>query len=160
MADYTLSSGNVFKDLGLPSPEEKLAKAKLAYNINRLIATQGMTQKAAAGFLGISRYKMMQLRNGRLKGFTVDYLSSLLEKLEYHAQRNAAGRTEKEHYVVANPDGGWDVIRGNALRALRHFNTKKDAVAYGQRVSRNQKTEFVICHKNGKIQRTNNHRPD
>ncbi|MDE0484927.1 MAG: DUF2188 domain-containing protein [Candidatus Poribacteria bacterium] len=67
------------------------------------------------------------------------------------------GRTEKEHYVVANPDGGWDVVRGNALRALKHFDTKKDAVAYGRQVSRNQKTDFVVCHKNGNIQRTNNH---
>jgi predicted XRE-type DNA-binding protein len=160
MADYTLSSGNVFKDLELPEPEEKLAKAKLAYNINRLIATQGMTQKETAVVLGISQYKMTRLRNGRLNNFTVDYLGSLLEKLEYHAQLNADGRTEKEHYVVPNPDGGWDVIRGNALRALRHFDTKKDAVSYGQQVSRNQKTEFVICHKNGNIQRTNNHGSD
>ena len=51
MANYTLSTGNVFKDLGLPSPEEKLAKAKLAYKINRLVATQEMTQKAAANCL-------------------------------------------------------------------------------------------------------------
>ena len=29
MADYTLSSGNVFKDLGLPNPDERFAKAKL-----------------------------------------------------------------------------------------------------------------------------------
>ncbi|MDE0089488.1 MAG: DUF2188 domain-containing protein, partial [Candidatus Poribacteria bacterium] len=36
-------------------------------------------------------------------------------------------------------------------------DTKKDAVAYGRQVSRNQKTEFVVCHKNGNIQRTNNH---
>ncbi len=63
------------------------------------------------------------------------------------------GRTEKEHYVVANPEGGWDVVRGNALRALKHFDTKKDAVAYGQQVSRNQKTELVVCHKNGNTQR-------
>ena len=160
MADYTLSSGNVFKDLELPEPEEKLAKAKLAYNINRLIATQGMTQKETAVVLGISQYKMTRLRNGRLNNFTVDYLGSLLEKLEYHAQLNADGHTEKEHYVVPNPDGGWDVRRGNALRALKHFDTKKDAVSYGQQVSRNQKTEFVICHKNGKVQRTNNHGSD
>ena len=160
MADYTVSSGNVFKDLGLPSPEEKLAKAKLAYNINRLIATQGMTQKEAAALLGISQYKMTRLRNGRLNNFTVDYLGSLLEKLEYHARLNANGHTKKGHYVVPNPDGGWDVIRGNALRALRHFDTKKDAVSYGQQVSQNQNTEFVICHKNGKIQRMNNHGSD
>ena len=118
---------------------------------------QEMTQKDAANCLEISRYKMTQLRNGRLKSFTVDDLGSLLEKLECHSQLNMQGRTEKEHYVVANPDGGWDVVRGNALRALKHFDTKKDAVAYGRQVSRNQKTEFVVCHKNGNIQRTNNH---
>ena len=89
MADYTLSSGNVFKDLGLPEPEEKLAKAKLAYKINCLIAAQEMTQKEAAVFLGLSRYKMTQLRNGRLNSFTVDYLVSLVEKLERHIQFNA-----------------------------------------------------------------------
>ena len=113
MADYTVSSGNVFKDLGLPSPEEKLAKAKLAYNINRLIATQGMTQKETAVVLGISQYKMTRLRNSRLNNFTVDYLGSLLEKLEYHVRLNADGHTKKGHYVVPNPDGGWDVILTN-----------------------------------------------
>ena len=81
MADYTLSSGNVFKDLGLPSPDERLAKAKLAYKINRLIANQGMTQKDAADFLGISRSKMTALRNGRLKNFTIDHLVSLFRSM-------------------------------------------------------------------------------
>jgi len=157
MANCTLSSGNVFKDLDLPLPEERLAKAKLAHKINRLIAMREMTQKEAANCLRISQYKMTQLRNGRLKSFTIDALSSLLEKLECHTQLNTQGRTEKEHYVVPNPDGGWDVVRGNALRALKRFDTKKDAVAYGRQVSRNQKTEFVVCHKNGNIQRTNNH---
>ncbi len=157
MTNKTLSSGNVFKDLGLPLPEERLVKAKLAYKINRLIAVQEMTQKEAANCLEISQYKMAQLRNGRLSRFTADDLGSLLEKLECYIQLNTQGRTEKEHYVVANPDGGWDVLRGNALRALKHFDTKKEAVEYGQKVSRNQKTEFVVCHKNGNIQRTNNH---
>ena len=82
MTDYTRSSGNVFKDLGLPSSDERLAKAKLAYKINRLIADQEMSQKKTANFLGISRSKVTELRNGRLKGFTIDDLFSLLEKLD------------------------------------------------------------------------------
>ena len=81
MADYTPSSGNVFKDLGLPSPDERLAKAKLAYRINRLIIDQGMTQKDAADFLGISRSEMTALRNGQLKNFTIDHLVSLFRKM-------------------------------------------------------------------------------
>ena len=54
MTDYTPSSGNVFKDMGFPNPDERLAKAKLAYKIHRLIVDQGMTQKKAADFLGTS----------------------------------------------------------------------------------------------------------
>ncbi len=81
MTDYTPSSGNVFKDLGLPSPDERLAKAKLAYKINRLIADQRITQKDAADFLGISRSKMTALRNGRLQNFTIDHLASLLRRM-------------------------------------------------------------------------------
>ena len=89
MADYTLSSGNVFKDLGLPSPDERLAKAKLASKINRLIADQRMTQKEAANFLGISRSEMTELRNGRLKNFAIDYLVFLLGKLDPHIELDA-----------------------------------------------------------------------
>ena len=86
MADYTLSSGNVFKDLELPSPNERLAKAKLAYKINRLIADHRMTQEEAAQSLGISRSKMKDLRNGRLERFSIDLLLSLLENLNHHFQ--------------------------------------------------------------------------
>jgi predicted XRE-type DNA-binding protein len=83
MADYTLSSGNVFKDLGLPNPDERLAKAKLAYKINHLIDDNEMIQKEAAEFLGISRTKMTDLRNGRLSSFTIAKLFSFLGKLEH-----------------------------------------------------------------------------
>ena len=86
MPRYTPSSGNVFKDLGLPNPDERLAKAKLAYKINRLIADQGMTQKQAADFLGLSRSKMTNLRNRRLKNLTIDHLFSLSGKLDYHIE--------------------------------------------------------------------------
>ena len=86
MADYTPSSGNVFKDLELPAPEERLEKAKLAYKINRLIADRGMTQKAAADFLRMHRSKMSDLRNGRLQDFTINGLSFLLKKLEHGSE--------------------------------------------------------------------------
>ena len=97
MADYTPSSGNVFKDLELPTPEERLEKAKLAYKINRLIAIRGMTQKAAADFLRMRRSKMSDLRNGRLQDFTINYLSFLLEKLEDHVEGPPEAILEETH---------------------------------------------------------------
>ena len=83
MADYTISSGNIFKDLGFPNPDEELVKVKLASKINRLIADQGRTQKEASELLGISRSKMTSLRNGRLGQFSIDLLFYLLGKLDY-----------------------------------------------------------------------------
>ena len=82
MADITPGSGNVFKDLGFPNPEECLVKAKLAYKIDSLVADQKMTQKDAAVFLGISRYKMRELRDGGLDIFTIADLFSMLGKLD------------------------------------------------------------------------------
>lgn len=32
----------------------------------------------------------------------------------------------KEHHVVPNPDGGWDVKRENAKRSSGHYDTKRE----------------------------------
>ena len=47
------SCGNVFADLGLPNPEELLAKAELAHRIHVLIKQRKLTQRKAAELLGI-----------------------------------------------------------------------------------------------------------
>lgn len=48
------------------------------------------------------------------------------------------------HHVMPNARGGWSVHKGGSQRANRHFATKKDAEAFGRRVSFNQKTLLVI----------------
>ncbi len=100
MAEYTISSGNILKDLGFPNPDEELAKVKLASKINRLIADKGMTQKEAAEFLGISRSKMTELHNGRLKGFTIDLLFSLLGKLDHHIEIRVSPKSEMTETIT------------------------------------------------------------
>jgi Uncharacterized protein conserved in bacteria (DUF2188) len=67
---------------------------------------------------------------------------------------------QKTHHVVPDPDGGWNVKRGGASRASRHFETKPDAVAWGRAVSRNQGSEFVIHRKDGTIQQKDSHGND
>jgi predicted XRE-type DNA-binding protein len=96
MPNHTPGSENVFKDLGLPNPDERLAKAKLAYKINRLITDQGMTQKAAADFLGLSRSKMTNLRNSRLRNLMIDHLFSLLAKLDYHIEMRVSPKSNRD----------------------------------------------------------------
>jgi uncharacterized protein YdaT len=66
----------------------------------------------------------------------------------------------KTHHVVHNSNGGWDVKKGGAERAFRHYDTKQEAVNNGREISRNQGTEFVIHGRDGKIQRSDSHGND
>jgi len=50
----------------------------------------------------------------------------------------------KSHHVVPNTEGGWDVKKGDAQRASKHFDTKSEATDWGRVVSRNQGTELKI----------------
>jgi predicted XRE-type DNA-binding protein len=76
--DYVISSGNVFADLGLPNPEEALAKAELANKISVLIRDRGLTQAKAAKLLGIDQPKVSMLIRGRLRGFSLERLMRFL----------------------------------------------------------------------------------
>ena len=76
--DYTVSSGNVFADLGLPNPEEALAKAELAHKITVLIEDRGLTQVQTAKLLGIDQPKVSALIRGRLSGFSLERLMRFL----------------------------------------------------------------------------------
>ena len=42
-------SGNVFADIGLPNPEEALAKAEIARQINRILMDRGLTKSGGGG---------------------------------------------------------------------------------------------------------------
>jgi predicted XRE-type DNA-binding protein len=80
--EYEESSGNVFADLGLTNPEERLAKSRLASMIYDIIEERELTQVEAAKILGISQPKVSALRNGRLAGFSIERLLAFLRKLD------------------------------------------------------------------------------
>ena len=66
----------------------------------------------------------------------------------------------KTHHVVHSPSGGWNVRRGGAKRASGHYTTKHEAITAGRKMSRNQRTEFLIHGLNGKIQSSDSHGHD
>lgn len=80
------SSGNVFADLGLPNPEERLAKAELARQIRKIIAARDLTQAEAATMLGIAQPNISNIVNGRLKGFSIERLMDALTLLDQNVQ--------------------------------------------------------------------------
>jgi predicted XRE-type DNA-binding protein len=67
--------------LGLPNPEELLAKATLAHRIHVLIKERKLTQQRAAELLGIDQPKVSALIRGRLDGFSVERLFRFLNLL-------------------------------------------------------------------------------
>jgi predicted XRE-type DNA-binding protein len=76
--DYTASSGNVFADLGLSKPEDRLAKAELCAKILEEIERRRMTQSQAARVLGVDQPKVSALKQGKLSGFSIERLMRFL----------------------------------------------------------------------------------
>ena len=102
--DYIIGSGNVFKDLGFEKPEEELTKVRLASIINDIIEERGLTQDQAGKILGVNQPKISALKNGRLKGFSIERLFSFLEKLDQHIEITVTDRSKvkaKRSFEVA-----------------------------------------------------------
>jgi len=76
--DVEKGSGNVFADLGLPNPEERLAKADLAIRIAGVIRARRLTQASAARILKIDQPKISRLL---LSGFSSERLMQFLTLL-------------------------------------------------------------------------------
>jgi predicted XRE-type DNA-binding protein len=72
-----IGSGNVFADLGLPNPEELLARSKVASAIAEAIERQRKTYDQAGETLGLSGAEVSDICNGRTK----DRLNELLRCL-------------------------------------------------------------------------------
>lgn len=75
-------SGNVFQDLGLPEPAERLTKAELARIIRKLVSDKKWTQRRAAGVLGIAPPDMSDLIRGKLARFSHERLERFLNALD------------------------------------------------------------------------------
>jgi predicted XRE-type DNA-binding protein len=78
---FVRGSGNVFADIGLPDPEDALAKARLAEAIAQTLQRRRLKQAEAAAIIGVDQPKVSLIVNGRLDGFTQDRLMRYLRYL-------------------------------------------------------------------------------
>ena len=79
--NVTKGSGNVFKDLGLPNPEELQAKADLLYLISSTIKKRRLSQNQVAEVLKVSPKTVSTLLSCRLTEFSGQRLARFFKKL-------------------------------------------------------------------------------
>jgi predicted XRE-type DNA-binding protein len=75
------NSGNIFADLVLDRPQDRLVKAELAHQICQGIVARRLTQTKAAEIMGLDQPKVSALRRGKLKGFSMERLFQCLNDL-------------------------------------------------------------------------------
>lgn len=80
--DLEDSTGNVFRDAGLPNADEHLIKAQLVYKIDGLIKERGLTQTAAANLFGVKQPDISNLLRGQFRQFSVERLLRFLVALD------------------------------------------------------------------------------
>jgi predicted XRE-type DNA-binding protein len=95
----TKSSGNVFRDVGLPRPEEELLKAQLTLQIYRIIKGRGLTQTEAGKILGIRQPHVSELMRNRSGAFSAERLFDFLNALGQDVEITVRP-TRKNHGAV------------------------------------------------------------
>ncbi len=77
----TVGSGNVFADIGMPHPEEVLAKAELVRAIATVIARKKMPPATVARIVGLPPPELSDLLDGNTLGFSRDQLTEFLYRI-------------------------------------------------------------------------------
>ena len=97
--DYTVSSGNIFADLGLPNPEDLLLRTQCILAIERAIRDQKLTQAAAAKKLGIHQPDLSRLLGGQLKRYSLGRLLHFLIALDQEVTITVKSKKNKPKRV-------------------------------------------------------------
>jgi predicted XRE-type DNA-binding protein len=79
-------SGNVFADLGMKNPEQRQLRAILAAEIGKTLAADKLTVRAAEKITGVAAADFSRIRQAKLKGFTIDRLMTILDRLNQDVQ--------------------------------------------------------------------------
>jgi predicted XRE-type DNA-binding protein len=76
-----IGTGNVFEQLDLPNPEERLRKARLMNVINNVIKRREFSQKDAAEATGLNQADISRIQHGRGGRYSTDRLLNVLARL-------------------------------------------------------------------------------
>jgi predicted XRE-type DNA-binding protein len=79
--EHVKSGGNVFADIGLPSPDQHLVKAQLVLKIDALMRARGLRQVEAARLFGVKQTDVSKMLHGDFRQFSVERLMRFLVAL-------------------------------------------------------------------------------
>lgn len=79
--ELEIGSGNVFADLDLENAPELKLKATIVGQINSILKHRHLSQQQSADLLGLPQPKISALKNGKLRGFSLEKLLELMVKL-------------------------------------------------------------------------------
>ena len=84
----TPSTGNVFRDLGFSAEEAEhlLIRADLLIQLQKTLASRGLTQAKAAKILRVTQPRVSDVLRGRIDLFSTDSLIDMLARLGVHVR--------------------------------------------------------------------------
>lgn len=82
------SCGNVFEDLGFSKQEAVSLQLRsfLAFRLEQFMETEGLTQRQAAAFFGVSQPRISNLVRGRIELFSLDTLVDMVTRAGLHVE--------------------------------------------------------------------------
>jgi predicted XRE-type DNA-binding protein len=96
-------SGNVFRDLGLPSPDLEQLRAIVAAQILGVLQDRKLTVRKAEQLTGVDAGDLSRISNGKITRFTVDRLMNILAKLDQDIEVSVSvGRRSDHHPAPAH----------------------------------------------------------
>jgi predicted XRE-type DNA-binding protein len=129
--ESTVSSGNVFADLGLPDSDELLAKADLAHQITSIAKHRHLTQTETARILGTTQPKVSDLFAGRLNGFSMERLIRFLNALDRDVQIIVTVKSKTSDRATVRVAGKKLASSRKKRKVVRHDKTLGHSLAGG-----------------------------
>jgi predicted XRE-type DNA-binding protein len=102
--EIEVGSGNVFADLGLEDAPGLKLKAAIVGQINSILRHRHLTQVQAAKLLDLPQPKISALKNGKLRGFSLEKLLDMMVKLDRDVEIGFSKSSKKEgsRYFIRN----------------------------------------------------------
>ena len=58
---------------------------------------------------------------------------------------------KNSQHVILHPDGGWSVKKGGSTQVTRRFESQKEAINYGRKISKAQGSELYVHGRDGMV---------